>query len=107
MQSNLSVTSYRPTFGINVSEKVIDLGSKCNSETGRKLYKKIDKLKTYGFKNHTIGYKQNIAPSGKSRHVFYAEKDGEEYTLISEYTIQKAINQLINLTKYDLQLKIK
>ncbi len=107
MQSNLTVTSYRPSFGINVSKKIIDLGLKCNSEAGRKLYKNIDKLRTYGFKNHTIEYKQNIDPSGKSRHVFYAEKDGEEYTLISEYTFRKAINQLINLTQQDLLLKLK
>lgn len=107
MQSNLTVTSYKPTFGMVTSNEIVNLGQKCKPAKAKNLYKKIDALKTYGFDNYTMKYRCSSGNYNKQSHIFYTEYNGNDIVLIRENNIQKAINQFINLTKYDLLLKIK
>ena len=114
MQSNLSVTPYKPSFGIKVADNVINAAKKNYLDKQKvrlgqfnRFLEKINVMKKYGFDNYTIMY----GNEGKL-HVFYACKDGEKsgikhIKLIRERYLQNAVTQFLNLTKYDLLLKIK
>lgn len=120
MQSNLSITPYKPTFGIKTSNSVINVAKghclnrrKPNFKRFNEVLEKINVMeRTFGFDNYTIACTKSIGNRGKSYYKLYAYKnDGESInkniTLIRTKTLQQAISQFLNLTKYDLLLKLK
>ena len=82
MRSNLTVTSYRPTFGIKTSASFINRTSLlCTNASSPTLYKtfleKVNQFESKGLQDYTIDYK--LLPSSRKkneRHVLYAYKNG-------------------------------
>jgi hypothetical protein len=106
MQSNLTVTPYRPSFGIKTSNNLINRTSLlCTNTSNTGLYdkflNKVKQLESKGFQDYTIDYK--LLPKSRNkneRHVLYAYKNGsnpQESIVIAHnskfsHTLQEYLN---------------
>lgn len=116
MQSNLTVTPYRPSFGIKTSNNLINRTSLlCTNTSNTGLYdkflNKVKQLESKGFQDYTIDYK--LLPKSRNkneRHVLYAYKNGsnpQESIVIAHkskfnYLLQEYLNindSLVELLK--------
>lgn len=110
MQSNLTVTSYRPSFGIKTSNNLINRASLlCTNTSNPGSYEtfleKVKLLESKGFQDYKIDYK--LLPSSRNknqRHVLYAYENGsdpQESIVIAhkskfKYILQEYLNMDVN-----------
>ena len=116
MQSNLSVTSYKPSFGIKTSEQLINaLEDQCRniSKPDRisDINRKVDWLAEQGFDSYTISYKikkgQKTTNTNKHglNYVLYASQDrknSRHIELATHNRFRQLIGEFLNLNENHL-----
>ena len=116
MQSNLAVTSYKPTFGIGTQQQFIDKALEICTEKGKvlnkeKFNKKVLEMASdrFGFNDYKIAYRAEKHSEG-IKHVLYAYKSGskpEDGTILtSKDMLRKVVEKYLRMTPYELSTKI-
>lgn len=120
MQSNLAVTSYKPTFGIGTQQQFIDKALEICTEKGKvlnkeKFNKKVLEMasKRFGFNDYKIAYRAKKHYDGVKfviKHVLYAYKSGSKpedgVILTSKNMLRKVVEKYLRMTPYELSTKI-
>ncbi len=113
MNSNLSVTSYKPSFGIKVNKRFIDAVHNYYNDVEyrpRGIKPFDDKVKEvigkFGYDEFEFIYKKEHK-GGALTHCLYAVKEGMDDVLITKKDqLRKVIDKFKYLTKHELYTKI-
>jgi hypothetical protein len=115
MQSNLSVTPYRPAFQANVHKDFINAA--CIHYNKQHAPQKFERFmqkvrafeKNYGTNDVTVVY-DKVNLNGKTQHVLYAVKDGMkpgEYIVLSvKDQFRKLVEKFMHINEYEYTMKM-
>jgi hypothetical protein len=113
MNSNLSVTSYKPSFGIKVNKKFIDAAHNYYNDVEYRPWrtKPFDKrvkevIDTLGYEDFELTYVKEHK-NGVISHCLYAIKDTMDPVLISSKDqFRKLLDKFRYINKHELYVKI-
>ena len=113
MLSDLSVTSYKPSFGIKVNKRFIDAAHNYYNDVEYRPWrtKPFDKrvkevIDTFGYDEFELVFKKE-RENGVLMHCLYAIKEGMDDVLISRKDqFRKLMDKFRYMTKGELYLKI-
>ena len=116
MQSNLTVTPYKPSFGIGTQQQFIDSALKICTKNNKalntdKFNKKVLEMASnkFGFNDYKIAYRAEKHSEG-IKHVLYAYKSGSKpedgVILTSKDMFRKVVEKYLHITPSELASKI-
>lgn len=113
MNSNLSVTSYKPSFGIKVNKNFIDAAHNYYNDVEYRPWrtKPFDKrvkevIDTLGYEDFELIYKKE-RKDGTLMHCLYAVKEGMDDVLITaKDQFRKLLDKFRYINKHELYVKI-
>ena len=114
MQSNLSVTPYKPNFQANVHKDFINAAcihynKQHAPQKFEKFMQKVQAFKRYDTNDVNIIY-DKFTLNGKTQHVLYAVKDGMkqgEYVVLStKDQFRKLVEKFMHINEYEYTMKM-